>query len=306
MAGVADNAFRLMAKSGGASLVFTELISADGLVRNSPKSHQLSEFSPEERPIGVQLFGSDPEIVAEAARRVCEVRPDFIDLNFGCPAKKVVQCGAGAALLRELPRMRAIVKAVVSAVSVPVSGKIRSGWDASHIVATDASRILEEEGACMITVHARTKKMRFQGEADWRIIREVKTSVSIPVIGNGSVQSAEDGMTMLEETGCDLVMIGRGALGKPWIFRQVDRYLETGEKLDDPSYRERIEVCLKHYRTALKMVGKERGVKEMRKHIGWYLKGMPGSCTIKQEILSMVDPAEVESRLHAYADRFES
>lgn len=306
MAGVADNAFRLIAKSEGASLVFTELVSADGLVRNSPKSHQLSEFFPEERPIGVQLFGNDPEIMAEAARRVCDVRPDFIDLNFGCPAKKVVQCGAGAALLRELPRMRAIVKAVVSAISIPVSGKIRSGWDAYHIVAGDASRILEEEGACMVTVHARTKKMKFQGQADWRIIREVKESVSIPVIGNGNVQSPEDGKNMLEETGCDLVMIGRGALGKPWIFRQVNRYLETGEKLDDPSYRERIEVCLKHYRTALKLLGEERGVKEMRKHVGWYLKGMPGNRMIKREIFSMPDPAEVESRLLVYADQFKS
>jgi len=306
MAGVADSAFRLMAKSEGVALVYTELVSADGVVRDSSKSLRLFEFLPEERPIGVQLFGSDPEIMAEAARQVEELRPEFIDLNFGCPVRKVVRRGAGAALLKDLGRIRAIVRAVVSATSIPVSGKIRSGWDGTHMVAVDASRILEEEGACAVAVHARTKKMGFGGGADWRVIREVKESVSLSVIGNGDVMSPEDGKRMLEETGCDLVMIGRGALGRPWIFRQMNRYLETGEKLNDPSFGERIEVCLKHYSLALRLLGKERGVKEMRKHVGWYLRGMEGSRQVRQEIFSMKDPEKIESRLRWFADRLGS
>jgi len=306
MAGVTDRAFRSVAKSEGAALVFTGLISADGLVRDSRKSHRMMAFLPEERPIGVQLFGSDPEIVAEAAREVEKLKPNLIDLNFGCPVRKVVKCGAGAALLKDPGRIRALVKAVVSAVSIPVSGKIRSGWDESHPVAVEVSRILEEEGACAVTVHARTKKMRFGGRADWSVIRKVKEAISLPVIGNGDVLSPEDGRRMLEETGCDLVMIGRGALGRPWIFRQMNHYLTTGEKLNDPSFGERIEVCLKHYTLSLRLLGKARGVKEMRKHIGWYLRGMPGSRQVRQEIFSITDPGKVESRLRHYADQLES
>ncbi len=306
MAGVTDRAFRSVAKSEGAALVFTGLISADGLVRDSQKSRRMMAFVPDERPIGIQLFGSDPEIVAEAAREVEKLKPDLIDLNFGCPVRKVVKCGAGAALLKDLGRIRVVVKTVVSAVSIPVSGKIRSGWNEAHPVAVEASRILEEEGACAVTVHARTKKMRFGGRADWGVIREVKEAVSLPVIGNGDVLSPEDGKRMLEETGCDLVMIGRGSLGRPWIFRQMNHYLETGERLNDPSFGERIEVCLKHYTLALQLLGKARGVKEMRKHVGWYLRGMPGSRQVRQEIFSMTDSGKVESRLRHYADQLES
>lgn len=303
MAGVSDNAFRLMTRSEGASLVFTELISADGLVRNSAKSLRFLNFFSEERPIGVQLFGSDPEVMAAAIHRVEEFEPEFVDLNLGCPVKKVVRQGAGAALLKDLSQLKRIVKAAVSASSRPVSGKIRSGWDAEHIVAVKAAQILEEEGASAVTVHPRTQKMGFHGQADWNIIKEVKKSISIPVIGNGDVFSPEDAKRMLQETSCDLVMIGRGALGRPWIFRQVNHYLETGEKLADPSYQKRIEICLKHYRLALQLLGQERGVKEMRKHIGWYVKGMPGNSRLKQEIFSMEDPIEVETRLQNYMNQ---
>ena len=301
MAGVADNAFRLMAKEGGASLVFTELISADGLVRNNAKTMRLMSFLPEERPIGVQLFGKDSVVLAEAAKVAEEIEPDFIDLNFGCPAKKVVRGGSGAALLKDLPRMKAIVRAVVNATSKPVSGKIRSGWDADSIVAVQAAKILEDAGACWITVHARTKTMGFRGHADWKIIQDVKESVSIPVIGNGDVTSPEDAKQMMEQSGCDLVMIGRGALGRPWIFHHIDRYLKTGERLKAPCFKDRIDVCLRHYDLALRMLGKDRGIKEMRKHIGWYLKGMPASAKVKQAIFLMDNPEEVRMTLKTYA-----
>lgn len=302
MAGVADSAFRLVAKSWGASIVFTELVSADGIVRNSPKSYRLFQFLPEERPIGIQLFGSEPEIMARAAVEVEKVRPDFIDLNFGCPAKKVVARGAGAAVLKELPRMRAIVKAVVSTVPTPVIGKIRSGWDDKRIVAVQAAKILEEEGACAVTVHPRTQKMKFKGKADWEIIRQVKESVSIPVIGNGDVMSPVDAKKMIEATGCDLIMIGRGALGKPWIFRQIDHYLETGEIMEEPNNKEKIEICIRHYNLAIKLLGEERAVKEMRKHIGWYVKGMSGSSRFRKEIFSLTDVEEVILKLHKYTE----
>jgi len=303
MAGVADNAFRLIAKSWGASIVFTELVSADGIVRNSAKSYRLFRFLPEERPIGIQLFGNEPEVMAKAALEVEKVKPNFIDLNFGCPAKKVVARGAGAALLKELPRMKAIVRAVVSAVSTPVTGKIRSGWDDKHLVAVEAAQILEEEGACAVTVHPRTQKMKFKGKADWELIRMVKESVSIPVIGNGDIISPEDGKKMIETTGCDLIMIGRGALGRPWIFKEINHYLETGKLLEEPDNRKRIEICIKHYNLALKLLGEERAVKEMRKHIGWYAKGMRESSKFRKKIFSLTDPEEVISNLRKYAEK---
>ncbi|RQV93816.1 tRNA dihydrouridine synthase DusB [bacterium] len=300
MSGITDSPFRLIAKSFGAAVVYTELISVDGIVRNNFKTLRLLQFSKKERPIGIQLFGSDPDIFGEAASIVEKYKPDMIDINFGCPSKKVVRRGGGAALLKNLDKMRKIVRAVVSHTSIPISGKIRSGWSESHLVAVDAAQLLEEEGACAITVHARTKSMGFEGHADWDIIGHVKNAVTIPVIGNGDVNTPENAKKMLNETNCDLIMIGRGALGKPWIFNQVNRYLENGISIDSPSYQKRIKVCLKHYRLAMQSCGEERGVKEMRKLVGWYLKGMPGSHQVKSDIFTMTSSREVENRLQLY------
>ena len=303
MAGITDSSFRLLAREHGASMVYTELISANALTRDSEKTMRLMRFENAERPIGIQLFGSDPAIMARAAEIAEKLQPELIDLNFGCPAKKVAKQEAGAAILKDLPRMREIIKQVKSATSLPVSSKIRSGWDYNSIVATEAASILEEEGACAVTVHARTRKMGFSGTADWTIIRDVKQILSIPVIGNGDIRSPDDAGRMLKETGCDLIMIGRGACGRPWLFQQTESFLKNGFRRDDPSFQDRIDICLRHYDLALSRIETQRAVREMRKHIGWYLKGMPGVTRIKQEIFHMDDPEMVRTRLLTFRDQ---
>jgi len=301
MAGVADRAFRILSRQYGAALVYTELVSANGLVRHNEKTRRLMRIMPEERPVGIQLFGNDPGAMAGAARMAVSEGPDLIDLNFGCPVRRVAaRQQAGAGLLRDLPRMGEIVKNVISAVSLPVTGKIRSGWNTGHIVAVEAARILENEGASAVTVHARTRDMVFRGSADWSVIRDVRQAVSIPVIGNGDVITPDDAKRMLDETGCDLVMIGRGACGQPWIFHHINHYLETGELLPEPPFRERIRICLNHYDLALMHCSMDKAVREMRKHIGWYLKGMPGCAHVRREIFQMTDPEEVRNRLLRY------
>jgi len=300
MAGAADSAFRMIAKEGGAAMVYSELVSAEGLVRDSCKTHDLMVFSPQERPIGIQLFGSEPKSMAEAARHVEALQPDLIDINFGCPVKKVIKHGAGSAVLKDLSLLRSIVHAVVQASHLPVTMKIRIGWDHESIVAVEAARICECEGASAITVHARTRSMGYSGKADWTVIRQVKEAVQIPVFGNGDVITPQDAKHMLDETGCDLVMIGRGAMGRPWIFQHVHHFLQTGELLLEPTLDERFKICLKHLDLSIQQKGEKRAVREMRKQFGWYIKGLRGASQLRAELFQMTEREAVHARLQAF------
>lgn len=300
MAGITDTPFRLMAKTFGAGLVFSELVSAEGIARRNEKTLQLLRFLPEERPIGIQLFGTNPEAFRKAVPIVLEFSPDWIDLNFGCPAKKVVKRGAGSALLKNLSQIQAIAEAVVSISPVPVTAKIRTGWDSKQIVAVEVAQLLQQVGISAITVHARTKEDGFKNRADWSTIRAVREAVSIPVIGNGDVYTPQDAKRMIEETGCDMVMIGRGALGRPWIFQHIQHFLDTGRLLEDPPFSERIDICLRHYQLALKYLPKQRAVFEMRKHVGWYLKSIPGAKEFRQKVFQLTSPQQVIEQLQAF------
>jgi nifR3 family TIM-barrel protein len=301
MAGAADSAFRLVSRRSGASLVFTELVSSDGLTRNSQKTRKLMEFLPDERPVGIQLFGCHAETLANAAILAEQLKPDLIDLNFGCPSKKIVKRGMGAAVMKDLKKLEAIVAAVVGSVHTPVSVKLRSGWDAENICAVEAALAAEGAGARLITIHPRTRSQGFSGRADWQWITRVKQALSIPVIGNGDVTTSGDARRMLDETGCDLVMIGRGALGRPWLFRQINRLLETGELEGEPAPEERIRACLAHFQKAVELLGEKRGVFEMRKHIGWYAKGMRGNAAFRKHVFSLTDKTGVEEALRSFA-----
>jgi tRNA-dihydrouridine synthase B len=305
MAGIGDSPFRLLARACGAGMVTSELISADGLARNSEKTRRLMEFRPEERPYGIQLFGSDPAVMADAAPVAASLNPDWLDLNFGCPARKVVRRGAGVGVMTDLDRMGRIAEAVVRSVPLPVSAKIRTGWEEGRPVAVDAAKILESCGIRAVTVHGRSGQAAFRGRADWTVIRAVRESVSIPVIGNGDVVTGPDALRLLEETGCAFVMIGRGALGRPWIFSVIRKALETGCPPEDPPFRERVDWCIRHYRAAITLLPVSKAVREMRKHIAWYMKGMPGAAEFRREAFTITDPEDVLRRLEAFRDRLE-
>jgi len=291
LAGWTDQVFRLICKDFGAGLIFTEMTSADGLVREQAKTLEYIQFSDKERPIGVQLFGAKPVILAEAARRVASYVPDFIDLNFGCPAKKVVKRGAGSALLKDLELTGQIAKAVVAATEIPVTAKIRSGWDKN--VAVAASRILEDAGVAGVIVHPRTQRMQFKGQADWEIIADVKSAVSIPVIGNGDIKTAFDAKQMMDQTGCDMVMVGRAVCGNPWILSQINDYVQFGIEPQEPSSVERLQVCTRHFQAAIEKYGAQRATHLMRKQIAAYIKGMPKATELRRNIFSLDDAGQV-------------
>jgi tRNA-dihydrouridine synthase B len=261
------------------------MASADGVARGNKRTLELLEFLPEERPVGIQLFGSDPAVIAAAAARVMGLSPDLIDLNFGCPARKVVGKEAGSALLNNLALMRKVASAAVEAVNVPVTAKIRSGWDQKTVNADRVTSMLADCGVSAVTVHARSRADKFAGKADWSVIGRAKSAAGIPVIGNGDVTEPEDALRMLEETGCDAVMVGRGALGNPWIFNRARRLVETGEVVPPPTVRERLEMLLAHM--ALVEARSDRStysVYPMRKHVGWYTKGLQGSSGLRKTL----------------------
>jgi tRNA-dihydrouridine synthase B len=294
LSGVTDTSFRLLCRQWGAALVFSEMISADGLARGNTHTLRYLFFDQAERPMGIQIFGSEPEIMAEAARRVAARQPDVIDLNLACPVRKVVKRMAGAALLRDLRRLEHICRAVVASVQLPVTVKIRSGWSHDTIVAVEVARMAQECGISAITIHPRTQVMQFSGKADWDIISSVKEAVSIPVIGSGDVTSPRDAEQMLKQTGCDAVMVGRASLGQPWIFHQINVYLDTGTIVPPPQIDQRLGVALQHIRSAMKEKGEIVGIRTMIKHLIWYTKGLPGAAQLRQRIIHLESAVDVE------------
>lgn len=302
MAGVTASAFRLICREYGASMVVTEMVSADGLVRGRSRTRRYLAFDPAERPIGIQLFGSDPQIMADAARRVeAEARPDFIDMNFGCPVPKVVGRQAGSALLRDPERLRAIASRVAGAVGLPVTAKIRSGWEVGAENAVEIARILEDSGIAAVAVHARSRGEAFGGHAHWDLIGDVKAAVGIPVIGNGDVRSPVDAWNLLSLTGCDAVMVGRAALGSPWIFQGIRHYLREGTMPPLPTVNDRLKMLVRHYRLLAAARGAEPALRDMRKHFSWYTKGIPGSAHLRQLAMGIDSPAVFEATIEEFA-----
>ena len=300
LAGVTDSSFRSLCRSMGAAIVFTEMISADGLLQKNVQTLDYLFFRDNERPIGFQLFGSDPHTMAKAVEIVEPFQPDFIDLNFGCPVKKVVTRGAGAALLKDIKLLRKITEQVVRISTIPVFAKIRKGWDEQHINALEVAAILEQCGVKVITIHPRTQVQGYRGHSDWQTIKMLKNSVSIPVIGNGDVRSAEDAKRMIDETGCDLVMIGRGCLGNPWIFRETNYFIKSGKNLSPPTLGEKLNVIFSHLEDIISIKGEKRGLHEVRKHLGWYTRGLPNSTKIRNELFRLKNKNDIKTCLTNY------
>ncbi len=283
MAGVTDRAFRELCVSFGSAYVVGEMVSAKGISFNSERSKELMLLSDEERPAAVQLFGSEPQTVAAAAVTAMEYKPDIIDINMGCPAPKISGNGAGSALMKNPDLCGKIVEAVRRAVDIPVTVKIRKGWDDKSVNAVEVARICEQAGASAITVHGRTREQFYSGKADLGIIAEVKKAVNIPVIGNGDITDANTAAQMLEKTNCDMIMIGRGALGNPWIFREINAWLNDLRPMFPPSPSEKVTVILRHIKAMCDYKGEEIAMREARKHVGWYMKGFKNAAELRRE-----------------------
>lgn len=286
MAGVADRAYRILNREFGASYTVSELISAKGLCYNDKKTEELCRITEEERPCALQLFGSEPEFIAKAVGICSQYKPDIIDLNMGCPVPKVAGNGSGAALMKNTALAAEIVRAAVSASDVPVTVKIRKGWDENSVNAVEFAAAMEEAGAAAITVHGRTKNQMYCGKSDMNIIKEVKKNVSVPVIGNGDIASLDDCLKMYEETGCDLVMIGRATYGNPWIFKEIKAYFDKKEFVA-PDLDTRLETMLYHIRLTLSDKPEHIAIRESRKHAAWYLTGMYGAASFRAKCYSL-------------------
>ena len=294
MAGVSDLPFRLLCREKGAGLVCMEMVSAKAIYYNNKNTQELMEIHPNEKPVSLQLFGSDPVIISEMAKKI-EDRPfDILDLNMGCPVPKVVNNGEGSALMKDPALVEKIITQTVKAIKKPVTIKIRKGFSDQSVNAVEIAKIAEGCGAAAVAVHGRTREQYYTGTADWEIIRQVKEAVSIPVFGNGDVTDGPSAKAMLLETGCDGVMIGRAARGNPWIFSEIDYYLKTGERAPAKTYKEVREVILRHAKMELEYKGEYTAVREMRKHIAWYTAGYPNSAALRREINTMESFEQLE------------
>lgn len=301
MAGVTDKPFRIICREMGCGFVYTEMVSSKGLYYNSAKTHSMLDIDDREAPVGVQLFGSDPDIMGKTAGEVSKDKNvAIVDINMGCPASKIVKNCEGSALMKNPDLSSRIIKEVVKNSEVPVTVKFRKGWDDESVNAVEFARMAEESGASAISVHGRTRAQMYEGAADWDIIAKVKRSVSIPVIGNGDIFTPEAARRMLDETGCDGILIARGAMGNPWLFKRAIHYLETGELLPEPSPGERIDMAIRHLCMMVHYKGEGTGIREMRKHISWYIKGLKNAASVKNIINAITCKDELEKVLLEY------
>ena len=300
MAGVTDPPFRKIVSWYRPGLICGEMVSAMALHYNSKRTKELIGVDPTIKPVSIQIFGSDPAVMAEAARTIEAYGADIIDINMGCPVPKVVKNGEGAALLNNLPLAGRIIESVVAAVRIPVTVKCRLGWDREHLIAADLAEIAEKSGAAMVAVHGRTREQFYHGRADWGQIALVKQRVSIPVVGNGDVDSPQAAKAMIDQTRCDGVMIGQAAMGRPWIFGQILAYLEKGLIIADPQIEERFKIIKEHIALQVAYSGEKRGIKEMRKHLAWYFKGSPAAARIRDKVNQITTMEALQDVIEEY------
>ena len=298
MAGVTDLPFRLLCKEQGAGLLCMEMVSAKAIQYNNKNTKALLEIHPQEEPVSLQLFGSEPEVISEVAKQIEELPFAILDINMGCPVPKIVKNGEGSALMNQPKLVHEIVSKTVKAIQKPVTVKIRKGFNDESINAVEIAKIIEDAGAAAVAVHGRTREQYYSGKADWDIIRQVKEAVSIPVIGNGDVTSGEGALAMMRQTGCDGVMIGRGAQGNPWIFSELREYEKTGQMPARPSHEELKEMMLRHARLQMQYKGDYLGIREMRKHVAWYTTGLPNSAKLRGEINAVESYEELQELLN--------
>ncbi|MCI5620211.1 MAG: tRNA dihydrouridine synthase DusB [Lachnospiraceae bacterium] len=305
MAGVTDRPFRVLCKEQGAGLICMEMVSAKGILYNNKNTEQLLSIDEREHPVSLQLFGSDPEIMSQMAKRIEDRSFDILDINMGCPVPKIVNNGDGSALMKNPLLAGQIIEKTVRAISKPVTVKIRKGFDDAHVNAVEMAHIAEESGAAAVAVHGRTREQYYAGKADWDIIRQVKQAVKIPVIGNGDIFTPEDAIAMQQQTGCDGLMIARGAQGNPWIFSRINHYLETGELLDKPPVEEMTRMILRHARMQIEFKGELAGMREMRKHAAWYTGGYQHASKLRSQINEVTTYGELEELLQQFVQMWQ-
>ncbi len=302
MAGVTDLSFRVLCKEQGADLIYTEMVSAKGIRYNNKNTESLLYVKEEERPVVLQLFGADPYIMSETAKRIEHRNFDILDINMGCPVPKVVNNKEGSALMKEPGLVGEIVHAVSTAINKPLTVKIRKGFSESTVNAVEIAKIAEANGAAAIAVHGRTREQYYSGKADWNVIRAVKEAVSVPVIGNGDVFTPEDALRLIRETGCDGIMLARGARGNPWLFSQIKEFIETGTIPDKPSVKEAVDMMLGHARLSIEYKGEYIGIREMRKHVAWYTAGYPLAAKLRRRVNEIENYHELKELLLQYLD----